>query len=95
MAETTTLAPLNIVQNREDFKTFFLQLLEEDTNFYNKIRAKFLSEKKKVKKNIVKAPLDMVAIRKKHALKREAFIPLHDLFKDTPPASELVKLLHK
>jgi hypothetical protein len=91
MTETTTLSPFNAVQNREDFKAFFLQLLEEDTIFYYTIKSKFLVKEKKTKK----MPLDMVAIRKKHALKREAFFPLHDLFKDTAPASELVKLLHK
>jgi hypothetical protein len=42
-----------------------------------------------------KMPLDMTEIRQKYALKREAFAPLNELFQDTPPAHELVKLLSK
>ena len=41
------------------------------------------------------APLDMEDIRSKYALRRETFAPLHQIFKDAPPASELVKKLHK
>ncbi len=40
-------------------------------------------------------PLDMTEIRRKYALKRDAFKPLHDLFKDAPPAYELSSLLTK
>jgi hypothetical protein len=40
-------------------------------------------------------PLDRADIRKKYALRREAFIPLNALFQDTLPASELTKLLSK
>ena len=40
-------------------------------------------------------PLDMAVIRQKYALRREAFAPLHDLFKDALPAAELVKSLSK
>ncbi len=40
-------------------------------------------------------PLDMAVIRQKYALRRDAFAPLHDLFKDALPASELVKSLSK
>ena len=40
-------------------------------------------------------PLDMDEIRKKYALRRESFVPLHQLFQDAPPASELVKKLRK
>jgi hypothetical protein len=40
-------------------------------------------------------PLNMTEIRQKYALKREAFAPLNELFKDTPPAYELTKLLSK
>ena len=34
------------------------------------------------------APPDMAAIRKKYALRREAFAPLHTLFQDALPAVE-------
>ena len=39
--------------------------------------------------------LDMTDIRNTYALRREAFIQLNALFKDTLPASELTKLLSK
>ncbi|MEI6411324.1 MAG: hypothetical protein WCR52_18185 [Bacteroidota bacterium] len=39
--------------------------------------------------------IDMESIRKKYALHREAFAPLHKLFEDAPPASEMVKKLRK
>ena len=42
-----------------------------------------------------KLPTNMVEIRKKYALQRQAFAPLHQLFKEAPPASELVKKLRK
>ncbi|MFN0016593.1 MAG: hypothetical protein ACKVU2_18785 [Saprospiraceae bacterium] len=38
---------------------------------------------------------DMEGIRRKYALRREAFVPLHQIFGDAPPAAELVKKLHK
>ncbi len=40
-------------------------------------------------------PFDMDEVRKKYALRRESFAPLHQLFQDAPPASELVKKLRK
>ncbi|MFN0034377.1 MAG: hypothetical protein ACKVUS_04870 [Saprospiraceae bacterium] len=40
-------------------------------------------------------PLDMQEIRRRYGLRREAFAPLHEIFKDAPPASEMVKLLRK
>lgn len=40
-------------------------------------------------------PLDMDEVRKMYAVRRESFAPLHDLFKDAPPASEMVKKLRK
>lgn len=50
---------------------------------------------KSIKKRQNEEPIDMAAIRSKYALKQDAFIPLHDLLKDTLPAYELMKLLHK
>lgn len=38
---------------------------------------------------------DMTEIRQKYALKRDAFIPLHDLFKDAPSAYDLANRLTK
>ena len=40
-------------------------------------------------------PLSMDKIRKHYALHRDSFAPLHQLFQEAPPASELVKKLHK
>jgi len=41
------------------------------------------------------AILDMGEVRRKYALRREAFVPLHQIFGDAPPAADLVKILHK
>ncbi len=40
-------------------------------------------------------PLDMQEIRRRYGLRREAFVPLQEIFKDAPPASEMIKLLRK
>jgi hypothetical protein len=47
------------------------------------------------KKNQQTVLVDMTEIRQKYALKREAFAPLNELFKDAPPAEVLVQLLSK
>ena len=59
-------------------------------SFLEELLAKFLA-----RSSDKAMPVDMTEIRQRYALKREAFIPLHDLFKDTPPAHELTKLLSK
>ncbi len=49
-----------------------------------------------IDKNLLKSvPLDMEEIRRRYGLRREMFAPLQELFKDAPPASEMVKLLRK
>jgi predicted peroxiredoxin len=58
MTETTTVAPLSAPQNKEDFKSFFLQLLEEDVTFYYSIKAKFLVKEEKAKKKVKKKALE-------------------------------------
>ena len=60
--------------------------------FLEELLAKFLTDTTSKSDKVV--PLDMTEIRQKYALRREDFYPLHDLFKDTPPASELTKLLY-
>jgi hypothetical protein len=40
-------------------------------------------------------PLDMEEIRRRYGLRREMFTPLQELFKDAPPAAEMVKMLRK
>lgn len=59
-------------------------------SFLEELLAKFLA-----RASDKTMPLDMTEIRQKYALKREAFIPLHELFKDAPPAYELVNRLYK
>lgn len=53
MTETATAAPFNAAQNKEDFKAFFLQLLEEDTAFCHKIKKLLLTKEKKTKKKVL------------------------------------------
>jgi hypothetical protein len=59
-------------------------------SFLEELLAKFLS-----RSSDKAMPLDMIEIRQKYALKRDAFIPLHDLFKDAPPAFKLINRLSK
>lgn len=59
-------------------------------SFLEELLSKFLARSSDNAK-----PLDMTEIRQKYALKREAFFPLHELFKDAPPANELSSLLTK
>jgi len=40
-------------------------------------------------------PIGMDSIRKKYALHREAFVPLHKMFEEAPPAPEIVNKLRK
>jgi hypothetical protein len=42
-----------------------------------------------------KQPLDMQDIRRRYGLRKEAFLPLNEIFKDAPPASEMIKMLRK
>lgn len=60
--------------------------------FLEELLAKFLTDTTAISDKVV--PLDMTEIRKKYALRHEDFYPLHDLLKDAPPASELIKQLY-
>jgi hypothetical protein len=80
--------------DKKILKTVLEDMLKErnpDLQFFlEELLAKFLSRSYD---NAM--PLNMTEIRQKYALKREAFAPLNELFKDTPPAHELTKLLSK
>jgi hypothetical protein len=75
-------------------KAVFEDMLKERNpelqSFLEELLAKFLA-----RSSDKAMPVDMTEIRQRYALKREAFRPLHDLFKDAPPAYELTKLLSK
>ncbi len=58
--------------------------------FLEELLAKFLSSS-----SDKKTPLNMIEIRHKYALQREAFLPLQELFEDVPPAYELTQRLSK
>lgn len=110
MTETATLAPVSAVQNREDFKAFFLQLLEEDAAFYYKIKTKLLVKEEKKKKKILPPlppaipfsempasklyPNRMPFDAKPYAIKKEAILKLQELWKDAPPIEELIAQLN-
>ena len=109
MAETATFATTNAPQNREDFKLFFLQLLEEDASFYYRIKSKLLVKEEKSKKKVRKPlpppiPFSEMPSRKlrpnfvpldpkPYAIKKEALIKVQEAWRDMPSAEELVALL--
>lgn len=110
MADTTTFATTNAPQNREDFKLFFLQLLEEDASFYYRIKSKFFVKEEKSKKKVRK-PLpppipfsempsrklrpDFVPLdAKPYAIKKDVILELQELWKDAPPIEELIEQLN-
>lgn len=110
MTETATLTSFNAPQSREDFKAFFLQLLEEDATFYYKIKTKLLVKEEKKKKKILpplppaipfsempywKQRPDFKPLDvKPYAIKKEVIQKLQELWKDAPPIEELITQLN-
>ncbi|MFK7982665.1 MAG: hypothetical protein AB8G86_21985 [Saprospiraceae bacterium] len=80
--------------DKKIIKSVFEDMLKERNSelqsFLEELLAKFMLQSSDNKK-----PLDMVKIRQKYSLKREAFTPLHELLKDVPTAQELTSRLSK
>ena len=110
MTETATFATTNAAQNREDFKLFFLQLLEEDASFYYRIKNKLLVKEEKSKKKLRKPlpppiPFSEMPSRKlrpnfvpldakPYAIKKATVLELQEIWKDAPPIEELIAQLN-
>lgn len=82
--------------DKEMLKAALEEMLRERNpelkGFLEELLLKFLSAKAMTDSA---ASIDMAPIREKYALRREAFAPLNALFKELPPAEELVKKLQK
>ena len=110
MTETTTFAPINAPISIEEFKAFFIRLLEEDASFRNKIKEKSQKKEKKAKKKKYE-PLppaipfsemlywklrpDFVPLdAKPYAIKKATVLELQEIWKDAPPIEELIAQLN-
>ena len=109
MTETATLAPINAPISIEEFKTFFIQLLEEDASFRNKIKEKSQKKEKKAKKKVHQPlpsaiPFSEMPYWKLHpdfvpldatpyAISAEALKRVQEAWRDMPSAEELVAQL--
>ena len=110
MTETATFAPINAPISIEEFKAFFIRLLEEDASFRNKIKEKSQKKEKKAKKKVHQPlppaipfsempywklrPDYVVPDAKPYAIKKETVIELQELWKDAPPIEELIAQLY-
>ena len=91
------------VIQKEQIKIALREIILEDETIFNKIikelefqraREAFFAPKKKTKKKS-NDTIDMEEIRKKHAIKWEDILILQELWEDTPPGEELIKMLTK
>ena len=110
MTETATFAPINVPISIEEFKAFFIRLLEEDASFRNKIKEKSQKKEKKAKKKVHQPlppaipfsempywksrPDYVVPDAKPYAIKKETILELQELWKDAPPIEELIAQLN-
>ena len=91
------------VIQKEQIKTALREIILEDETIFNKIikelefqraRQAFFAPKRKAKK-VTWDKLSKEERRKKYAIKLEDILTLEKLWKDSPPAEELLKLLTK
>ncbi len=109
MAETISKA-YNTTQSVEEFKSFFLQLLEDDAAFYHTVKKKLHIEYE-IEPLIAIQPLDPpIAIAdmpyrklrsgfkprnaKPYAVKKDTILRLQELWKDAPSAEEIIAQLN-
>ena len=90
---------MNAVQlpNADVFKQYLLTLLQEDTTFkYTLIDVLFKDVPFTVmKKHTHWTPNQKFALAKKHAINPNIIKGLQDLFKDEPPAQDIIETLQK
>ena len=110
MTEKATYAATNAPENKEDFKAFFLELLEEDAAFYHSIKKKLVVKAEKKKKKPLEPlppalPFSEMPYWKlnpdfkpldatPYAIKKETIIKLQELWEDAPPIEELIEQLN-
>ena len=83
--------------NQDTLKQYFLTLLQEDTTFkYALIDVLFKDAPLTVMKPRKRwTAAQKKALSKKHAIKPEVIKGLQELFKDEPPAHEIIKMIQK
>ena len=83
--------------NYDTFKPYLLKLLEEDTTFkYTLIDVLFKDmPTTAVEQHKKWTTAEKIALAKKHAIKPEVIKGLQELFKDAPPAEEIIKMIKK
>ena len=109
MTETATITAINGLISIEDFKAFFIQLLEEDASFRHQIKEKSQKKEKKAKKKKYEPlppaiPFSEMPYWKLHpdfvpldatpyAISAEALKRVQEAWRDMPSAEELVAQL--
>ena len=83
--------------NADVFKQYLLNILQDDTTFkYTLIDVLFKDVPFTVmQKHTHWSPTQKVALSKKHAISPDIIKGLQDLFKDEPPAKEIIQTLQK
>lgn len=110
MAETISTSYKD-VQNVEEFKSFFLQLLEEDAFFFQKIKKKLQKKEEAKRKKDIKPLPPPIPISempywklkpnykpldpKDYAISAESLKKVQEAWRDMPSAEELIALLNK
>ena len=110
MAETVSTFYKD-VQNVEEFKSFFLHLLEEDASFFDTIKKKLLRKEDLKRKKALKPLPPPIPISEMpywklrpdfkpldatpYAIKKETIEALQELWKDAPSAEELIAQLNE
>jgi len=96
---TATVTTTTTTIDKATLKELIIQLFKEDKDFLREISQLVKAEEEP---KFDKRPQDMTDeehaefmkhIRKKYANKMSDLLPLRELFKDAPPAEELVKML--
>ncbi len=97
--QTATVTTTTTTIDKATLKALILQLFKEDKDFLREISDLVKAEEAP---KFDKLPQDMTDeehaefmkhFLKKHAIKEEDLMPLRELWKDAPPAEELVKML--
>jgi len=98
-SNTATVTTTTTTIDKATLKALIIQLFKEDKDFLREIADLVEAEKEL---EFDKSPLDMndeehaefmKYTRRKYANKMSDLLPLRELFKDAPPAEELVKML--
>lgn len=97
--QTATVTTTTTTIDKETLKALIIQLFKEDKDFLREVSELVKAEEEP---KFDKSPLEMndeehaefmKHFLEKYAVEKEDLLPLRELFKDAPPAEELVKML--